>query len=186
MSDKIYRKFAVARIDLEAEKRHADCQHFVLDLTHDPHALQALFAYGRSAQKENPELAEEVRKLAQEFSRRQNRHKIAYANSAATSTYTWRCSCGVESGVFRTPAGRTRDAILHLLVVEFPSGTDDRADWRVGGSNDVKNHWFLWTPFKGQIRYRGEDGKPVLRDDGYIVYRTKKAATAALKRVNAS
>ena len=54
-------------------------------------------------------------------------------------------------------------------------------EWQVGGSNDAKNHWFLFA----YVGYRGEHGRPVRRDEGYIVYRTKKAATEALKRVNA-
>ena len=59
--------------------------------------------------------------------------------------------------------------------------------WQVGGSNDVKNHWFLfaYTGWRSDIRFRGEGGRAVRREEGYIVYRTKKAATEALKRVNA-
>ena len=60
-------------------------------------------------------------------------------------------------------------------------------EWRVGGSNDVKNHWFLfaYTGRRSDIRYRGEGGRAVRHEEGYIVYPTKKAATEALKRVNA-
>ena len=58
--------------------------------------------------------------------------------------------------------------------------------WHVGGSNDERHHWFLfYVGSEREVRYRGENGQPVRRDEGYIVYPTKKAATEALKRVNA-
>lgn len=57
--------------------------------------------------------------------------------------------------------------------------------WKVGGSNDARHHWFLYTTIDGAIRYRDENGQAVSRQGEYVVYRTKKAATEALKRVNA-
>ena len=50
----IYNKFHVERndgSDLPGGK-HEDCEYFVLDLTHDPHALPALAAYAASAERD--------------------------------------------------------------------------------------------------------------------------------------
>jgi hypothetical protein len=53
MSDKtrgLYDKFLVERTDgsSAAGKKHDGCKYFVLDLTHDPHALAGLRGYTRS------------------------------------------------------------------------------------------------------------------------------------------
>jgi hypothetical protein len=56
-------KFRVERTDPEAQKRHPNCQHFVLDVDHDPHALPALKAYADSAEAEHPVLAEQLRMI---------------------------------------------------------------------------------------------------------------------------
>ena len=62
MGDKtmgLYYKFDVIRTD-ERDKigqKHYGCEYFVLDLTHDPHALSALRAYRESCKDEYPVLA---------------------------------------------------------------------------------------------------------------------------------
>ena len=56
-------KFDVTRTDPEAQKRHPNCAHFVLDIDHDPHALPALKAYADSAEAEHPVLAEQLRTI---------------------------------------------------------------------------------------------------------------------------
>lgn len=45
----LYRKFDVFRVDRSI--RHADCEYFVLDLRHDPLALQALETYAYAAHR---------------------------------------------------------------------------------------------------------------------------------------
>lgn len=62
MGDKtrgIYHKFNVTRTDGSSSPggKHENCAYFVLDLTHDPHALKALEAYIASCRIEYPFLA---------------------------------------------------------------------------------------------------------------------------------
>lgn len=44
----VYEKFRVERID-DADRRHAECWYFVLDVVHDPLAREALAAYSKAA-----------------------------------------------------------------------------------------------------------------------------------------
>lgn len=63
----LYNKFSVTRTDGRhaAGEKHAACEHFVLDVTHDKHALPALAAYAASCKDEFPLLASDLRaKLA--------------------------------------------------------------------------------------------------------------------------
>lgn len=58
----LYKKFRVERTDgrsVSGEK-HDGCEYFVLDLTHDPHALPAIEAYAKSCMHEYPKLAEDL------------------------------------------------------------------------------------------------------------------------------
>jgi hypothetical protein len=60
----IYEKFRIERTDgkhLPGEK-HDGCEYFVLDLTHDPHAIPALAAYAASCREEYPLLAADLMK----------------------------------------------------------------------------------------------------------------------------
>lgn len=43
---------------------HEDCDYFVLDITHDPFALPALHAYANACESEYPELANDLRVMA--------------------------------------------------------------------------------------------------------------------------
>jgi hypothetical protein len=54
----IYNKFRVERVDGKSAsgKKHAGCDYFVLDITHDPHAIPALLAYAESASRDDYEL----------------------------------------------------------------------------------------------------------------------------------
>ena len=66
MSDKdrgLYKKYYVSRVDGRDKRgeKHYDCDYFVLDLFHDPHAVAALFAYIGSCQNEYPKLAEDLK-----------------------------------------------------------------------------------------------------------------------------
>jgi len=42
---------------------HTGCRYFVLDITHDPHALPAALAYANSCESEYPFLAEDIRSM---------------------------------------------------------------------------------------------------------------------------
>lgn len=58
----LYHKFIVERTDgkhLPGEK-HDRCAYFVLDLTHDPHAIPAVAAYAESCKDEYPFLARDL------------------------------------------------------------------------------------------------------------------------------
>jgi hypothetical protein len=59
----LYNKFVVSRTDgsSNAGGRHADCEHFVLDITHDPFAGIALLAYAEACALEYPKLAADLR-----------------------------------------------------------------------------------------------------------------------------
>lgn len=61
MSDEtrgLYQKYRVERIDGSSAPggKHDGCEYFVLDLTHDPHALPAIEAYAESCKKDYPNL----------------------------------------------------------------------------------------------------------------------------------
>lgn len=63
----LYQKFTrIERADGQHEpgRKHADCEYFVLDLDHDPHAYAALLAYARSCESEYPLLARDLRTRA--------------------------------------------------------------------------------------------------------------------------
>lgn len=47
----LYSKFEIARTDGQSTigQKHFNCEYFVLDLTHDEHAIPALEAYAKSA-----------------------------------------------------------------------------------------------------------------------------------------
>jgi hypothetical protein len=50
----MYDKFIVQRIDCTdlPGGKHEGCEYFVLDMTHDPHAIPALRAYAMSCQED--------------------------------------------------------------------------------------------------------------------------------------
>ena len=69
MGDKsrgLYGKFRIERTDGKSApgEKHADCEYFVLDMTHDPHAIPALHAYASSlsAHREYPLLREDLQR----------------------------------------------------------------------------------------------------------------------------
>lgn len=59
----LYGKYTVTRNDGTDKKggKHHGCDYFVLDMTHDPHALAALNAYAESCKGDYPELAKDLR-----------------------------------------------------------------------------------------------------------------------------
>lgn len=58
----LYEKYKVTRTDGSSEKggKHEKCAYFVLDMTHDKHALAALRAYAKSCRDEYPELSTDL------------------------------------------------------------------------------------------------------------------------------
>ena len=62
----LYHKFDVRRADgTDAPGgKHDGCSYFVLDLTHDPHAIPALRAYAKACRAEYPLLAIDLTSLA--------------------------------------------------------------------------------------------------------------------------
>lgn len=55
-------KFHVERTDGKSApgQKHDGCEYFVLDITHDPHALPALAAYAASCRADYPLLASDL------------------------------------------------------------------------------------------------------------------------------
>lgn len=58
----LYRKFDVRRCDATdlPGGKHYGCEYFVLDLTHDQHALTALLHYAQAAKDSHPELSDDL------------------------------------------------------------------------------------------------------------------------------
>lgn len=60
----LYHKFNIERTDGSSGPggKHEHCEYFVLDLTHDKHAMAALAAYADSCGQEYPALAADLRR----------------------------------------------------------------------------------------------------------------------------
>ena len=58
----LHGKFYVQRVDGKDQPgcKHAGCKYFVLDLTHDPHAIPAIRAYIDSCRSARPMLANDL------------------------------------------------------------------------------------------------------------------------------
>ena len=70
MSDKergLYGKYQVVRLDgSSAEgRKHENCDYFVLDLSHDPHAMPALQAYAESCHEDYPGLSDDLSQIVE-------------------------------------------------------------------------------------------------------------------------
>lgn len=65
----IYGKFKIERTDGQSARgrKHEMCSYFVLDLTHDPHAIPAILAYAESCEADFPRLAVDLRTRARRF-----------------------------------------------------------------------------------------------------------------------
>ncbi len=74
MNDKrgLYNKYTVARNDGQSEpnRKHYGCRYFVIDIDHDNNAELPLRMYARACRATNPDLARDLRKLADEIQRR--------------------------------------------------------------------------------------------------------------------
>jgi hypothetical protein len=64
----LYQKFNVERTDGRSApgEKHDGCEYFVLDITHDPHAILALKAYAESCATTFPLLAIQLLELTRE------------------------------------------------------------------------------------------------------------------------
>ena len=62
----LYNKYQVVRTDGSSAPggRHAECEYFVLDMAHDPHARAAILAYAESCKSEFPLLSQDLRAAA--------------------------------------------------------------------------------------------------------------------------
>lgn len=71
----LYHKFTVYRTDGQdgPGMKHHNCEHFVLDLTHDPHAGSALRAYAISCRNAFPQLSKDLLRKADEIDRMHRR-----------------------------------------------------------------------------------------------------------------
>ncbi len=70
MGDKtrgLYGKFTVTRNDGSSREggKHENCDYFVLDLSHDSHAISALKAYADSCRDDYPLLADDLDQIVQ-------------------------------------------------------------------------------------------------------------------------
>ena len=65
----LYQKFIVARADGQSEpgQKHDVCEYFVLDITHDPHAIPALEAYALSCQDDYRQLAYDLMRIVRRY-----------------------------------------------------------------------------------------------------------------------
>jgi hypothetical protein len=63
VNDGIYYKFDVSRTDGRdgPGQKHYDCEHFVLDVTHDSFAIAALAAYADACEAEYPQLSADLK-----------------------------------------------------------------------------------------------------------------------------
>lgn len=78
----------------DPDGKHDACEFFVLDLTHDPHAVFALRAYAAAIQQTNPEFAAEIKRrwpssgvssrvpLAPDFRSERRSYEVAYDGRA--------------------------------------------------------------------------------------------------------
>lgn len=67
--DGLYAKYIVRRADGSDApgEKHENCTYYVLDLTHDKHAIPAIRAYAESCREEHPKLAQDLEMLAAEY-----------------------------------------------------------------------------------------------------------------------
>lgn len=60
----LFEKYHICRVD-ESDGpggKHENCEYYVLDLTHDPYALEALHYYARACEKTHPELSKDLKR----------------------------------------------------------------------------------------------------------------------------
>lgn len=96
----LYGKFWVRRTDGSSarEAKHAACTYFVLDWDHDPFAVPAARAYADACASTYPELAADLRKLADQHWARWREARLKGTLCAECQTHeavgSWRCVIG--------------------------------------------------------------------------------------------
>lgn len=112
----LYKKFIVTRSDGTSElgKKHEGCDYFVLDLTHDPFAFDALQRYAQACRHEYPLLADGLEEKLLTMSRERSSRAIK------TWTHDWMQQFATKLQAQLT-AGRTNSAswmFKNLGVIE--------------------------------------------------------------------
>lgn len=82
----LYRKYEVMRTDGSTGRggRHEHCRHFVLDLTHDPHARYAALMYAEAIVDTNPILAADLKRSVDEAEREDDYKRPRKINGCST------------------------------------------------------------------------------------------------------
>lgn len=66
----LYNKYLVERVD--KSPKHDGCEYFVLDMSCDPYAVPALYAYAHACRAEYPQLAKELIARAEALAERKH------------------------------------------------------------------------------------------------------------------
>jgi hypothetical protein len=90
----LYKKYRVERTDGSSAPggKHEFCQHYVLDLVHDPFAKPAILAYAKACEKTHPVLAQDLREMALHFTFSGGRTGITPRCIGPSSNGKGRCS----------------------------------------------------------------------------------------------
>ncbi len=81
----LFARYAIRRLDGSTNKggKHNKCDYFVLDITHDPHAVPAIFSYARSAEADGyKQLAADLYGKIQPFIQKLNEQAEAEAHES--------------------------------------------------------------------------------------------------------
>lgn len=74
----VFQKYRVERVDYTdmPGMKHANCFHFVLDITHDPFARLAALRYAAACQGEYPRLAQDLIERVSEAEKEAERNTV--------------------------------------------------------------------------------------------------------------
>jgi hypothetical protein len=88
----VYRKYRVERLN-DPTGKHDECAYFVLDITHDRHARNALCAYANSCRVEFPQLAADLHAMlsAEALAEREDTVKAALVRALETAINSVEC-----------------------------------------------------------------------------------------------
>ena len=80
----IFRKFEVSRVDGSDALggKHHNCEYFVLDITHDPYALNALDAYAKACSETHQQLSVELARKTTQIRNEAIKKEIAAIRAA--------------------------------------------------------------------------------------------------------
>jgi hypothetical protein len=140
----LYEKFRVERTDGSSGegRKHADCEYFVLDLTHDRHAYAALTAYAQSCSEDFPALANDLLERATAIAKREplrgprTREEVIAEHERLAACWSNRCGRpdwganhtaraeAVRNGAGLTEAELTGNdyGIMHETLARSPDG----------------------------------------------------------------